>query len=205
MKLHQLQKMVVLMGLAGFLAGCATGMTPDQRAKLDAAEQVNDADRIVQARLMESTTSIANTLQLIERIERGNPAAQAQKSVQARSVNSGQVQQAAQPRQPTIPSGAVSTSGGESQSGYGPDALDSRLRINWRNGSAEELLRNLAKQMNVPFKVTGERRALAPINIAFDSESLRSILAAVGRQVDRDADIVFNRSQPQPVLELRFK
>lgn len=193
---------------AGLMGGCASTMTADQKARLDAAEHVLDADRMVQGKIAESTSSIASTLQLIERIERG-PANTQGVGAQAPA---GYASQAGAPSGAvnggaggSVPKTAVSTNGSAMQTGVVSSMLDARLRIQWRNGSPEDLLRTLAKQMGVPFKVTGERRALPPISVSSENESMGWILAYVGKKVDNTADVVLNNTQQPAVLELRFK
>lgn len=214
--------LIAAAAVAGLLGGCASTMTPEQRAQADSANRVQDADRLVQSKIAESTASIANTLELIERIERGSPtrangssaSAPASAPYAASQGIAGQSVAASAPAgQAGLPASgrgyaprtAVSSSAAVGPTGYSNDMLDVRIRIDWSNGSAEELLRTLAKQMNVPFKVMGEKHKISPVSVNFENESMGSILAAVGRQIDRDADIVLNKSQQPPVLELRFK
>jgi hypothetical protein len=205
MKAYTIMAVTVLAGLMG---GCASTMTSEQKAKLDAAEHVLDADRMVQEKIAESTSSIASTLQLIERIERGpvaGPGASGQNGASAvpRAGSSSGSSMASAPN--GSPRTAVSTNGSAMQSGSVDGMLDARLRIQWRNGSPEELLRTLAKQMGIPFKVTGERRALPPISVTSENESMSWILSTVAKKVDNTADVVLNNTQQPAVLELRFK
>ena len=172
---------------------------------------------MVQQRIAESSASISNTLQLIERIERGpaNPrSVGVTPSVAAAPMGSAPV--ATAPAMPagsstsasTVVSGgstAVTASGARMATGNVRDLLDSRLRIDWRNGSAEELLRSLAAQMGVPFKIMGEKRATAPVTIVSENETMGAILASVAKQIDRSADIVMNKTHQPIVLELHYK
>lgn len=170
--------------LAALLGGCATsGPTPEMLARLQAADKTQAADRAVDEKLQESSKSIARTLALIDRIERGGSPAPAADQTPAsyRAASS-----AAAPA-------------------YVPDMLDARLRIEWTNGSAEELLSALAKQMGIQFRATGLRRALPPVTVVSNTETMRSILSAVGRQVDRGADVVLSKTSQSAVLELRYK
>jgi hypothetical protein len=200
------------------LAGCASTLSPEQQSKIDAAERLQGADRLVQERIAESTTSIANTLSLIERIERGAvnqriasgekvPTSTGSSSVDSYvSKSSGAMSVAVQPKATSGHAGpAVVGVGPGMQAGYVNTMLDARLQIQWKNGSAEELLRTLANQMGIPFKVSGEKKQLNPVSVVSENASMGSILSSVGRQIDRGADIVLNKTQQPVVLELRFK
>lgn len=197
------------------LAGCASTLSPEQQAKIDAADRLQGVDRLVQDRIAESTTSIANTLSLIERIERGS--ANQRVATGSRSQPAGMASGADSfaPKSSGMPTAQQSASsqgssavvgvGPGMQAGYVNTLLDARLQIQWKNGSAEELLRTLAKQMGIPFKVSGEKKPLNPVSVVSENDSMGSILASVGRQIDRGADIVLNKTQQPVVLELRFK
>lgn len=199
------------------LAGCASTLSPEQQAKIDAADRLQGVDRLVQERIAESTTSIANTLSLIERIERGpanqrvaagsrSPAGMGAGADPFAPRSSGMPAAPAAPQSASAPAGpAVVGVGPGMQAGYVNTMLDARLQIQWKNGSAEELLRTLAKQMGIPFKVSGEKKPLNPVSVVSENDSMGSILASVGRQIDRGADIVLNKTQQPIVLELRFK
>lgn len=168
--------------LAALLGGCASsGPSPEMLARLQAADKTQAADRAVDEKLQESSKSIARTLALIDRIERGGSPAPAADQT------------------PAIYRAAVAAPA------YAPDMLDARLRIEWTNGSAEELLSALAKQMGIQFRATGLRRALPPVTVVSSTETMRSILSAVGRQVDRGADVVLSKTSQSAVLELRYK
>lgn len=200
MKFYTLIASAVTVSLLG---GCANMMgmtTAEQQAKIDATSRTQNADRMVLDKLASSTESIAGTLQMIERIERGNPTT---RSTGAQASTMAQPPLTAQSSDVTT--SKMSGSNVSGTPGYANDMLDTRLRIQWRNGSVEELLRTLAKQMGVPFKAIGELRATPPVTVVYENESMRSILSLVGRQIDREADIVLNKSQQPPVLELRFK
>jgi hypothetical protein len=179
---------LVAASFATLLGGCATGLTADQQARIAAAERTTAADREIQARLNESSSSIARTLQLIDRIERGGPGEQ----------SSGSQSRGARDAHDASASHSHSSSSGSSM-------LDARLKIQWRNGSAEELLSTLARQMGIPFKTIGARRALAPVTVVSTNESMKAILTSVGKQIDSGADVVLNKSHQPAVLELRYK
>ena len=181
---------------AALLGGCASTLNAQQQAKVDAAERLTGADAIVQNRIAESSGSISKTLELIERIERG--------SSTSRVMSSNSVQSSAPLVNNNMPAKSL-MSGNQGMSGMGQDLLDARLRIVWKNGSAEELLRTLAQKMGVPFKISGEKRMLTPVSVVSENESMGSILGSVGKQVDRGADIVFNKNQQPFVLEMRYK
>lgn len=211
---------VSVAALAALLSGCAGTLNIEQQAKLDAAERLQGADRLVQDRIAESAASIANTLQLIERIERGpaTPRGAAAPVAGAPVAAVPEASPAAWPQSAPTAAGALTaaaSAGGRTtavmpngpsvQSGYVADLMDSRLRIQWKNGSADELLRTLAKQMGIPYKAIGEKHAINPVTVVSENDSMSSILASVGRQVDQKADVVLNTSQQQVVLELRYK
>lgn len=169
--------------LAALLGGCASsGPSPEMLARLQAADKTQAADRAVDEKLQESSKSIARTLALIDRIERGGSPAPAADQTPA-----------------------IYRAAGAAAPAYAPDMLDARLRIEWTNGSAEELLSALAKQMGIQFRATGLRRALPPVTVVSSTETMRSILSAVGRQVDRGADVVLSKTSQSAVLELRYK
>ena len=207
------------------LGGCASTFNSQQQAKLDAADRLTGADALVQNRIAESASSIASTLQLIERIERGSPTsrvlgagldpraagvpaqmggATAQASTAVSPFASGQPA-GVSPELSAAPRTAVTSNATPLATGVVQDLLDSRLRIVWKNGPAEDLLRTLAQKMGVPFKISGEKRDLGPVSVVSENESMGSILASVGKQVDRGADIVYNKNQQPFVLELRYK
>lgn len=168
--------------LAALLGGCAApGPTPEMLARLEAADKIQASDRLIQERLQESGKSIARTLSLIDRIERGGAPA------------------------PAADQTPASYRAAASAPAYAPDMLEARLRIEWTNGSAEELLAALAKQMGIEFRATGTRRALPPVTVVSSAETMRSILSSVGRQVDRGADVVLSKTSQPAVLELRYK
>lgn len=176
-------KMVVAASIAGLLGGCTTPtLNAEQQARLAAADKIQAADRQVQQKIAESTQSNSRILQLIDRIERGGP-------------GSDQGQAASQPTQADA----------DREVAEAKDLLAARLRIDWRNGQADELLAKLAKQMGIPFKVVGARRPIAPVTVVSSNDSMGAILASVGKQVDRSADVVLNKTQKPAVLELRFK
>lgn len=173
--------MVAVVGFAAVLTGCASGgLTAEQRAQVDAANKQTATDRWVQQRIAESGSKIERTMQLIDRIERGSGKAS------DRELAAEQSAQAA--RAPKVSS-----------------PLDARLNIRWSKGPADELLSQLAKQLGVGFKTTGQRKALPLVSVDSRSERAEDILRSVGRQVDSGADIVFDRAQQPAVLELRYK
>lgn len=170
--------MVAVASFAAVLTGCATnGLTAEQRAQLDAANKQTAADRWVQQRIAESSGKIERTMVLIDRIERG-------------TGKPSQRERAAEP---------------SAQPAKASSPLDARLNIRWQKGPADELLSQLAKQLGVGFKTTGQRKALPLVSVDSRSQRAEDVLRSVGRQIDSGADVVFDRSQQPAVLELRYK
>jgi hypothetical protein len=173
--------MVAVASFAAVLTGCATGLTTEQRTQLDAANKQTTTDRWVQQRIAESSGKIERTMELIDRIERGSPG------------KANDRERAAEPVAGASAASKVSS------------PLDARLNIRWSKGPADQLLSQLAKQLGVGFKVTGQRKPLPLVSVDSRSERAESVLRSVGRQIDAGADVVFDRAQQPAVLELRYK
>lgn len=178
-------KLGVIAAAAAFCAGCATGPSAEMRDRQMAEASQSDVDRLVQRRLLEAAASIDGTLKLIERIERGTD-----QGAGATSAAPGASEPAAAPAVASAP--AV-------------DPLSAKLRIVWKNGPADELLAKLAEQLGMGFKVSGAKKPLPMVSVDVNGTSARSVLEQVGRQIDRNADIVVSRASTPAVLELRYK
>ncbi len=186
--------MLVLLIAASGLAGCATTQDSDLEAKR-LAEQQAEMDRVLQKRLSDSADSINGTLQLIEKIERGSVGGP-NGYREGETPDHALEQQAEQAKAAAAAAAAAAAE---------KDPLDARMRVVWKKGSAEDLLRQMAKQMGADFRVVSAPVGGAPlVTLQAENQSVREILTSVGKQIDAKADIVFVAAKPS-VLELRYK
>lgn len=86
--------------------------------------------------------------------------------------------------------------------------LETQLKIVWKDDSAEELLKQLADQLGLEFRVVGVAKPLPRVTVEGDVLTVRRILEKVGDKIDRVADVVLVKSagaSDKAKLELRFK
>lgn len=159
------------------LSGCATNNSRDNEARLNEV-RLTETDRLVLARLEENAIPIKQTLNFIERLERGEVEKAHAKAAEGSSGK------------------------------WRADMLETRLKIVWKDDSAEDLLKQLASKLGVAYRVTGVARPLPPITLEGEALTVRQILERVGDKIDRAADIALVRSDTPAHpsrLELRFK
>jgi hypothetical protein len=162
------------------LSGCALGPTQDQLAQDNLRAQQAQTDRMVQQNLQEATAKIGARLETIERLERGDPAA-ASKAVVA--------QQTAPARQMAMAA----------------DPLSTRVKIDW-NGPVNDLLLQLSKQMDVRYSsndVSPNLFVRVKSRDDVKGESAGEILQEVGRQLDGQADLIYD--QEHQIIKLRAR
>lgn len=195
-KMHMLAVLIAASGLAG----CATTQDAEMDAKKMAEMRQTEMDRMLQQRLADSASSINGTLELIERIERGSVGGP--NGYKQGDVPDAQLEERARAAAAEAAAAAAATAAAAEAA---KDPLDARMRIVWKNGPADGLLKKMAGALGAEFKTTGSPSGPVPmVSLTAESKTAREILMYVGEKVDAKADIVFIAGKP-PVLELRYK
>lgn len=199
-KMHMLAVLIAASGLAG----CATTQDAEMDAKKMAEMRQTEMDRMLQQRLAESASSINGTLELIERIERGSvggPNGYKQGDVPDAQLEERARAAAAEAAAEAAAVAAATAAAAEAAK----DPLDARMKIVWKNGPVDGLLKKMAGALGAEFKKTGSPSGALPmVSLTAESKTAREILMYVGEKVDAKADVVFVAGKP-PVLELRYK
>lgn len=146
-------------------------------APVDTGPGLTDTDRIVQSTTAQSRAKINQTWSYIHRIEQTEREREAAKTAALASASARAA------------------------------VLETQLKIVWKDDSSEELLKQLADQLGLEFRVRGEARALPRVTVEGETLTVRRILEKVGDRIDRVADVVLVKAGPSEKarLELRFK
>lgn len=167
---------------ATLLSACVSnGMT---EAEIQATRAA-DADRHVAERLARSAATIENTLRVLERLERGTGS----ENVKLAHGKEGLAATGESVSPALVAAG---------------DPLNAKLALSW-NGSAEELLKELGKQLGVATKVSGMSKT-EPATVKLDypnGVSSVDLLTEIGRQITSKAELIYDKSAV--VLELRYR
>lgn len=182
------------------LGGCASKhFSPEQEKMLADASKKTEEERAFENQLASTTEQIKAKLEWIERIERAPVKDMSGDSSQANYADGNGREEKMGAMDEYAPSKYGMVQAKES------DALDLLLTVNWKNASAEDLIRKIAKETGVVFKVSGTWKTLTPITLKAESKTARQILEMLSEKIDQDADVVFNKNAVPQVLELRFK
>lgn len=191
--------------------GCGTQQTKAAAEQERLVVQQSDTDRLVQKRLLDAATSIDLTLRFIEKIERGDQqeriAGDFDEQRAAREKMGKTAAVSASPAQALASQNTPNTQKSVKQADLpGSSPLDSRLRLSWTKGPADELLRRLAGQIGVGFQESGKKPQVSQkVSIKYENESAKNVLADIGRQLEGAADIAYVREAGVDRLELRYK
>lgn len=147
------------------LVGCANNQALlEQQASIKKQQEV---DMMVTNRLNKSAEKIQQTLNLLVLLEQGKRNTYVPNNKQM-NVNS------------------LATY----KQSYAPE-LDSKIKLEWKNASVEDLLSNISKTIGFKeFKVVNKKGVDLKVSISTDEDSVKNILSTVADKIQNDADIV---------------